>query len=135
MNSRIFLAAAWIISIVAMSGSLFFSEVMKFIPCAFCWYQRILMYPMTWILGYATFKNDRSIIPYLLPLTIFGMLLSGIHYLQQKLHIFPETCSVSYIPCAGQYINWLGFITIPFLSFSAFTIITCILLHLHKQAR
>ncbi|MEM7737254.1 MAG: disulfide bond formation protein B, partial [Deinococcota bacterium] len=35
---------AWLIALVATAGSLYFSEVRNFIPCTFCWYQRILMY-------------------------------------------------------------------------------------------
>ena len=37
------LLAAWI----AMCGSLYFSEVKGYVPCTLCWYQRILMYPLT----------------------------------------------------------------------------------------
>ncbi|MFP7486498.1 disulfide bond formation protein B [Priestia filamentosa] len=29
----------WLISTFATSGSLYFSEVMKFTPCTLCWYQ------------------------------------------------------------------------------------------------
>ncbi len=38
--------AAWIVALVAMAGSLFFSEVMELPPCVLCWYQRIAMYPL-----------------------------------------------------------------------------------------
>jgi hypothetical protein len=31
------------------------------------------------------------------------------------------------VPCNTDYINWLGFITIPFLALTAFTLITVIL--------
>ncbi|MED4739629.1 disulfide bond formation protein B, partial [Bacillus subtilis] len=30
---------------------------------------------------------------------------------------------VSGVPCSGQYINWFGFITIPFLALIAFILI------------
>ena len=49
---------AWAASVIAMFGSLYFSEIRQFEPCELCWYQRILMYPMVVILGIATFKND-----------------------------------------------------------------------------
>ena len=38
--------AAWVVSLVATMGSLFFSEVMRLPPCVLCWYQRIGMYPL-----------------------------------------------------------------------------------------
>ncbi|MBV9790393.1 MAG: disulfide bond formation protein B, partial [Chloroflexi bacterium] len=39
---HIALLTAWI----ATWGSLFFSEVLGWVPCVLCWYQRILMYPL-----------------------------------------------------------------------------------------
>ncbi|MEC8018060.1 MAG: disulfide bond formation protein B, partial [Actinomycetota bacterium] len=33
----------------AMLGSLYFSEVANYIPCRFCWFQRIAMYPIALI--------------------------------------------------------------------------------------
>jgi len=46
---------AWIVSMVATLGSLFFSEIMMFPPCVMCWYQRICMYPLSVIFLVVTF--------------------------------------------------------------------------------
>ena len=126
---------AWLTAIVATLGSLFFSEVMHFIPCTLCWYQRILMYPLTIFIGIAFYNKERTIYKYVLPLSITGMLVSGYHYGLQKIPFLQkiETCT-SGVPCSGHYINWLGFITIPFLAFCAFTIITITMLMLRKQS-
>lgn len=51
---------AWIVSMIATLGSLFFSEILGFIPCELCWYQRIMMYPLCIILGIATFYNEKN---------------------------------------------------------------------------
>jgi len=128
------LMTAWVTSILAMGGSLFFSEQMGFIPCTLCWYQRILMYPLVMLLGIAFYRNDRDIWKYVLPLSAIGMVLSGYHYALQKIPALEgfSTCT-SGVPCSGQYINWLGFITIPFLAFVAFTVITGMMLMLRKQ--
>ncbi len=128
------LLLAWLASIVAMVGSLFFSERMGFVPCTYCWYQRIVMYPLVLFLGIAFYRNDRDIYKYVLPLSVIGMLLSSYHYALQKipsLHEF-STCT-SGVPCSGQYINWFGFITIPFLALIAFTFITAMMLTLWKR--
>lgn len=122
---------SWIVSIVATLGSLYFSEIRGFIPCEFCWYQRILMYPLSIILGIATFKKNVGIKIYILPMTIIGACISTIHYLQQKIGIFGDSCSVG-VPCSVQYINWLGFITIPFLALVAFLLITFFLISTKK---
>ncbi|MBH0165611.1 disulfide bond formation protein B [Fictibacillus sp. 7GRE50] len=129
------LLIAWIASIVSMVGSLFFSEVMKFVPCNFCWYQRILMYPLVILLGVAFYQQDHNVTRYVLPLSIMGIIVSGYHYALQKIPALKafEVCT-SGVPCSGQYINWLGFITIPLLAFVGFTTITICMLWMRKQS-
>lgn len=129
------LLLAWLASIVSTVGSLYFSEVLEFIPCTFCWYQRILMYPLVILLGTAFYYQDQKITRYVLPLSILGMLVSGYHYALQKIPALKafEMCT-SGVPCSGQYINWLGFITIPFLAFFGFTVITICMFWMKKQS-
>lgn len=116
---------AWIVSLVAMLGSLYFSEIRGFVPCELCWYQRILMYPLVVILGIGFYKKDKLLPLYVLPFSIVGMAVGLLHYLHQKTDFFREAIQCTQgVPCSGQYINWLGFITIPFLSMTAFTLIT-----------
>jgi disulfide bond formation protein DsbB len=130
------LLVAWIAAIVATLGSLYFSEVMHFIPCTLCWYQRIFMYPLAIILGVAVYRNDKGIFRYALPLSIIGMLIAGYHTLLQKIPYLQqfEMCT-SGVPCSKDYINWLGFITIPLLALIAFTIITVSLIILARSKK
>ncbi|MGG3843873.1 disulfide oxidoreductase [Anoxybacillus kestanbolensis] len=123
-STKIYLFVAWIVSTVATLGSLYFSEIRGFIPCELCWYQRILMYPIALILGISTFQNDSSSKKFVLPMAILGWFISFYHYLLQKVPGFAEIkpC-INGIPCNVEYINWFGFITIPFLALTAFTII------------
>jgi disulfide bond formation protein DsbB len=134
MNKPLLLS--WVAAIIATLGSLYFSEVMHFIPCTLCWYQRIFMYPLTIILGVAFYRNDQGIYRYVLPLSIIGMLISGYHTLLQKLPYLQqfEMCTTG-VPCSKDYINWLGFITIPLLAFIAFTIITVSLLSMSRRPK
>lgn len=119
-----FLYFAWVVSLVATFGSLYFSEIRGFIPCEKCWYQRIFMYPLIFILGIGTFQNDVTVKKFVLPLSIIGGCISLIHYLEQKIPGFGgfKPC-VSGVPCNIQYINWFDFITIPFLALTAFILI------------
>lgn len=124
---------AWLVALVATFGSLYFSEILGFIPCEYCWYQRILMYPLSIILGIAAFFDEHTIRKYVLPLSIIGMCVSTFHYMLQKVPGLAEIkpCTQG-VPCSAQYINWLGFITIPFLALIAFTLITLILVLTRK---
>jgi disulfide bond formation protein DsbB len=135
MNKPLLLS--WITAIIATLGSLYFSEVQHFIPCTLCWYQRIFMYPLVIILGTAVYRNDKEIYKYVLPLSIVGMLISGYHTLLQKVPYIQqfEMCTTG-VPCSKDYINWLGFITIPLLAFIAFTMITvCLVVLARSKAR
>lgn len=116
---------AWLAAIVATSGSLYFSEVRHFVPCALCWWQRILMYPLVPVLGVATFRQDVGVWRYALPLSVLGLGTSTYHYLIQQVPGFapPASCA-SGVPCNVQYIDWFGFVSIPFLAGLAFLIIT-----------
>lgn len=126
---------AWLVAVIATGGSLFFSEWMHFVPCELCWYQRIFMYPLVILLGIATYKNDQAIIPYVRVLSTIGMCISLFHYLEQKVPSMREVLPCSNgVPCSGQYINWLGFITIPFLALVSFTLIHLLLLLGNKNS-
>ena len=121
INKQLFFYVAWLVSMVATLGSLYFSEIRGFTPCELCWYQRILMYPLALILGISTFQKDFSVKKFVLPMAIIGWFISCYHYLIQKVPGFAEIkpC-VNGVPCNAQYINWLGFITkVQFLNFSA----------------
>jgi disulfide bond formation protein DsbB len=119
---------AWIVSLAAVGGSLYFSEIAGYVPCKLCWLQRIFMYPLVIILGMACYGNDRRQIGYVLPLSMIGGAISLYHYMEQKIpgmaDLMPCTSGV---PCNTDYINWLGFITIPFLALIAFSLITIVL--------
>lgn len=120
---------AWVVSLVAVGGSLFLSEIMGYVPCTLCWFQRIFMYPIVILLGRACYYGDRTIIGYVFPLSIVGGCLSLYHYAQQKLpglsKLLPCTAG---IPCNVDELDWFGFITIPLMALVAFILITMMLL-------
>lgn len=122
---------AWVQSIIAMFGSLYFSEVMKLPPCVLCWYQRILMYPLTVLIAVGILRRDKGIYQYVLPLSITGFLIAMYHNLLYY-GIIPESiqpCRLG-ISCTTRQIELLGFITIPLMSLTVFAIITtCMLIY------
>lgn len=128
---------AWIQSIVATLGSLYFSEVMKFPPCVLCWYQRIFMYPLVFILAVGMVRKDKKIHTYVLPLSLTGLSIAIYHNLLYY-QILPESVApcVAGVSCTTKFIQWFGFVTIPLLSLIAFSVITiCMLLHLHRSKK
>lgn len=123
----------FIIAITATLGSLFFSEVMKFVPCSMCWYQRIFMYPLVLIFLVNLLYPDDKMLKYALPLVVVGFSFSVYHNLLM-FGIIPEKIvpCVQGVPCSTRYIDWLGFITIPFLSLISYGLILIALILTYK---
>jgi disulfide bond formation protein DsbB len=127
------LLIAWVQSVIAMVGSLFFSLVMDLPPCDLCWYQRIAMYPLVLILGLGILKKDKNNLMYAFPLATIGWLIAAYHNLLYY-QILPEAmapCKAG-ISCTTRYIEWFGFLTIPLLSLITFS---AILVCLHVARR
>ena len=127
------LLVIWVVSLTATLGSLYFSEIRGYEPCALCWYQRILMYPIVIIATVAYIQKNARIAMTTAVFSTIGALTSLYHYGLQKLDFLQDTApACGRVPCTGQYINWLGFITIPFLALTAFTIIAIISFYMLK---
>ena len=118
----------WVLTLVSTMGSLFFSEVMEFPPCILCWYQRIAMYPLVLIFLVGAFSPVKQLVNFSLPLVASGWMIAVYHNLLH-FEVIPESASpcLEGVPCSTVYINWLGFITIPMLSFLSFSILLIIL--------
>ncbi len=122
--------AALLVAWVATCGSLFMSEVLGWVPCLLCWYQRILMYPLALVTAVGLLRRDSRMHTYVLALSVPGMAVSFYHYLYQKTDLFRGMvpCTVG-VPCSSDYLNWLGgVVTIPFLALVAFALISVFVL-------
>lgn len=119
----------FLISTVATLGSLFFSEFMDFIPCTMCWYQRIFMYPLVILFLINLLESDINIFKYAIPLAFIGFVFSFYHNLLMWGIISEDVVPCKHgVPCSTEYFEYFGFINIPFLSLSAFSLILILLL-------
>lgn len=131
--NNVLLYLAWTISLVATVGSLFFSEVMQLPPCVLCWYQRIAMYPLVFVIGAGIIMRDRQMKNYALPLSLGGLAIAIYHNLLYY-NLIPESitpCAAG-ISCTSRQIEWFGLITIPLMALAAFGAITLCLLLVNK---
>lgn len=126
---------AWSQALAGMLMSLYFSEIMKLPPCVLCWYQRITLYPLVAIIPVGILKKDKNLPLYVLPLSIGGMIIALYHNLLYY-GVIPESiapCTAG-VSCTTKLIEWFGFITIPFMSLAAFTVITlCMIIYRKVQ--
>ena len=113
---------ALVVAVVAMSGSLYLSEVAHFTPCVLCWYQRIAMYPMVVLFAVALRRAD-DVSAYALVMAIIGGTISSYHMLIER---FPsletDTCDPDN-PCSLIWTERFGYLTIPTMALSAFALI------------
>lgn len=125
----------WLLVSVSTTISLFFSSVLEYEPCVLCWYQRICLFPMVFILAAGLFPAfDKNVIKYALPLSIAGGLTAFYHTLLYA-GIIPESiqpCSKG-VSCTEKYIELFGFVSIPMLSFLAFSALVALLLFLKRR--
>src|SRR4051812_47794948 len=109
-------------------GSLYLSEVMHFVPCPLCWYQRICMYPLSIALLVGALRRDRDVYAYVLPPALIGAAFAIYH---TQLQAFPKQagrfCTGAEL-CKVRYIYEFHFVSIPFMSLSAFTFIIVMML-------
>jgi disulfide bond formation protein DsbB len=121
------IVAAWVPAVLAMAGSLYYSEIAHYQPCTLCWYQRIAMYPLVLILGIAAWRRDLGVRIYAIPLAAVGAVISAYHYL---LEWFPAldtgACTVG-IPCTQVWFRQFGFVSMPLLALIAFLLVIAFL--------
>jgi disulfide bond formation protein DsbB len=135
-NSPSFLIGVTLLqAILAMSGSLYFSEIELYAPCVLCWYQRVAIYPQAFLMAVALFQKDIKVYLYALPLLFVGTAIALYHnWIYYNSNFFNPggpaiTCSANGgASCTERYVEYFGFITIPLMSLVALAImIVCML--------
>ncbi|WP_420443073.1 disulfide bond formation protein B [Candidatus Poriferisodalis sp.] len=133
MSTHAFLSFAALLAIGASLGSLYLSEIAHLEPCRWCWFQRIAMYPLAFVLAVGWLRRDQGVHVYTLPMCVVGAAMSMWHYLLQ---LFPTlegstTCSIT-SPCTVRYAWEFGFVSIPYMAGSVF-ILVGVLLNLSRR--
>jgi len=105
-----------LISLGAVLGSLFYSEILGYEACVLCWWQRVFLYPQLILFAIAFWKNDRSVFVYVAPLVS----IAGVIALYQSYvylggaSLLP--CTAAEGACSKIYVKEFGYITIPMMS-------------------
>lgn len=120
IDTRLSLAIGTLIALVATAGSLYFSEILGLIPCELCWYQRILMYPLTVVLGVAALENRLRVYRTALPLSVLG---TGVAAYHSYVQVAGDSAVCSVGGCGAIQYQVLG-LSIPNLSLIAFVLIS-----------
>jgi disulfide bond formation protein DsbB len=117
----------------ATLGSLYLSESVGLIPCTDCWYQRIAMYPIAVILSIAAWRRDTGVRIYVNTIAIIGGLVAVYHYLIQWFPNLEGTSCTTSVPCTGVWFREFGFISIPYMALSTFTLVLVMMMALRAN--
>ena len=125
---------AFVIGLVTIGGSLYYSEVANYTPCKLCWFQRICLYPMPFFFAYAMLKKDKSVKPYALMLAIANVPISLYHYL---IEWYPDlegngACDIT-ASCTSVYVREFGYVSIPLMALSAALAIITLMLFVRRD--
>jgi len=117
-----FLVFSFLISLFASVFPLVYSEIIHFLPCVLCWWQRIFMFPTLFLFGTALWDKDRKVVRYAASLLSAGFLISAY---QNFFYYFGETsstpCDASGVSCYQHLVSEFGgYISIPMLALTAF---------------
>lgn len=122
---------AFLVASAAMLGSLFYQFGDNLFPCELCWFQRIFMYPLAFVIGVSLWKKQEDAFDYVLPLCVIGGAISLYHYFIQFLSV-ALVCSGG-ASCSQVQAASFGYMTIPLMALTAFVSIA-MLLYLKKMS-
>lgn len=125
----------FLISFVALAGSLIYSNIVGFPPCVLCWIQRIFIYPQVALAAVSLWRKEKLAVYYALPLSILG----GAVALFQSLtdwgiggSLLP--CTAEGGACSRVYVMEYGYITIPVMALTAFAYLLAVS-YIYKKAK
>ncbi|MBP9866961.1 MAG: disulfide bond formation protein B [Candidatus Pacebacteria bacterium] len=116
--SSYILPLGFLITLGGMIMSLYYSEVLHLAACDLCWFQRIFMYPLVFMFGFAWYKKDKHILSYTSLLSGIGFVVALYHHMLQIGYDVYKPCSTSpfAVDCAEPTFIEFGFVTFPFMA-------------------
>ncbi len=109
--------AGFLISLVAVCGSLFYSEIVGFEPCVLCWWQRVFLYPQVILFAIALWRRDRGIFKYSVALALCAGVVALYHSYVYMGGTSLLPCTALGGACSKVYVYaFHGLVTIPSMS-------------------
>lgn len=120
----------FLMALVGIASSLFYSNVIGYAPCELCWLQRIALYPLAVIFGAELFHKEKGHALWWsgLILSLAGLAVSSYQYVATQFFPTALACAASEVSCAKIYFISFGYITIPMMALTSFAAIAFLLL-------
>ena len=124
------LMLAFLASLSATLGSLFYSQILGYEPCVLCWWIRIFTFPLVIIFGLGLYKKNRNFseaaFSFATPLVVLGFAVS-------LYFTYTTFGGASLLPCTAEggacskvFVKEFGYITIPSMALTSSVIILVI---------
>lgn len=125
--SKYSLYFAWLLASIGVIINLYISEGLDLEPCDLCWLQRVCLFPLPIILIQAVWKNQRSIVRYVIPLPIIGFFLALTQMIAKKMSLTDISCMEGQF-CKLKVVDTAyAVVTVPLASLILFALITLFL--------
>lgn len=129
------LELAFGLSFVGAVLTLFYSEVLGYIPCGLCWMGRVFLYPQVILFAVALWTRDRSIALYSIALSAIGFVIASYtHYLQMGGSALIPCPASGAGDCAKRYVFEFGFVTMPMMGVALFALLIMLMLHMRRTS-
>lgn len=117
VGRRAFLVS-FLMLMVSLIGSLYYSSVANFPACVLCWAQRVFIYPQAVIFGLALWYKRRDVLLYTATLSAIGLGIALYNIYVESFAVVSAICEPNSIlaSCTEKYVEGFGYITIPVMS-------------------
>ena len=117
----------------SMLGSLWYSEVIGYVPCLLCWYQRIAIFSIGIISFIALIKNHgKEVWSYISTLSVLGIIVAVLHVFSRTTNSEIFDCSAVGASCLQELFKVYGYIDIPVMSLTALSFVVLIIINRKK---
>ncbi|MBI5457948.1 disulfide bond formation protein B [Candidatus Kaiserbacteria bacterium] len=132
--SRWGLWLGFLLTLGVTAMTLYYSEVLGFAPCGWCWVQRVFLWPQALLFGVALYKQERSVADFSIAFSIFGAAAALYqHYLQMGGGALIPCPASGAGDCAQRILFEFGYITFPLMSATLFCFLIVLMLFVRRS--
>ena len=126
----------WVAFVVTLGSTVFtvyYSDVLGFEPCYWCYWQRIFLFPQILLLGMAAWKKDGYMADYSIILSVAGAGVALYHHAMQMLPGSGLPCPATGVSCAQRVFFEFNYITFPLMAFSVFAFLIVVMIFVRAR--
>ena len=125
---------AFLLTLGATAMTLYYSEVLGFAPCGWCWVQRVFLWPQVLLFAVALYKQERAVADFSIAFSIFGGIAALYqHYLQMGGGALIPCPASGAGDCAQRILFEFGYITFPLMAATIFAFLIVLMLFVRKR--